>query len=203
MARPKRQDNEPETRDKILRAARIEFAAQGIAAPLDAIASRCGIRRPSLLHYFPSKQALIAAVTEDILLRTRSRLLEVIGASPPSDTQDDQTEDGYTEILQKAFTVLRELEREEQGVGGVLIHAMLLEDENGDVTRNMREFIDMIYATIMMAGGQRGRSEAELRASLAHLVMGEVTRNAFADRASLLWGEADGLEPLFKSYLLE
>jgi len=43
MARPRTQPNAPSTRSKILNAARIEFSTQGIAAPLDAIAKRCGI----------------------------------------------------------------------------------------------------------------------------------------------------------------
>ncbi len=193
MARPKRQHDAPETRDEILRAARIEFAAQGIGAPLDAIAGRCGIRRPSLLHHFPSKQALIAAVTDDILQKTRDRLLSTI---------DGQSSDTATS-MRKIFTVLRELEMEEQGVGGVLLHALLAEDDDGPVTKRLAEFIDIIYTTSAKAGGLNSKKPEEFRAVLAHLVMGEVAKVALGSRARTLWGSGDGLNPLFSLYFLE
>ncbi|MEX1668277.1 TetR/AcrR family transcriptional regulator [Zhongshania guokunii] len=192
MARPRKIDA-PETREKILQAARLEFAEQGIAAPLEAIAARCGIKRPSLLHHFPSKQVLIAAVTDDILRMTRERLLCTI-----SNRDAD-----YATTMQKIFGVLRELETEEKGVGGVLIHAMLAEDENGPVTTKMAEFIDIIYASSVMAGRQQNHNPEEFRAAIAHLVIGEATRVALGNRANVLWGTGDGLTPLFSSYFLK
>jgi AcrR family transcriptional regulator len=192
MARPKRQIDAPETREKILQAARIEFAAQGIAAPLEAIATRSGIKRPSLLHHFPSKQALIAAVTDDILRITRERLLCVI-----SDTDGD-----YTTVMQKIFSVLRDVEREENGVGGVLVHAMLAEENNGPVTTKLAEFIDIIYDSSALIGSQKTQEPEELRAAIAHLVMGELTRMALGNRAISLWGNGDGLTSLFSAYFL-
>jgi len=192
MARPRKQQNTPDTRENILRAARIEFAAQGITAPLDAIATRCGIRRPSLLHHFPSKSALIAAVTDDIVRMAREKLLTAIARG-----QGD-----YVDTMHNIVAVLRELEAEEQGVAGALLHAMLAEDETGAVNRKMGEFIDIIYSTIIIAGVSRSPAPEELRAALAHLVMGEFTRIALGARAKLLWGEGDGVNPLFHSYFL-
>lgn len=193
MARPRKQHNAPETRDEILKAARIEFSLQGMAAPLDAIAARCGIRRPSLLHHFPSKQALIAAVMEDILNKTRSRLLDSLS----------QTRGGQRDTLARILKVLRELEDEEKGVGAMLMHAMLAESESGPVTKNLAEFIDLIYTSAVMAGYQVDQDPDEVRAALAHLVMGEVARVALGDRATALWGRADGVNPLFESYFLK
>jgi AcrR family transcriptional regulator len=193
MARPKRQNNSPETRQRILEAARIEFGAQGIAAPLEAIAARCDIKRPSLLHHFPSKQELIAAVTDDILRMTRERLL---------DTISNQDAD-YATTMQRIFGVLRQLEQEEKGMAGVLIHAMLAEDEGGPVTTRMEEFIDIIYASSVMAGSRKTQNPEEFRAAIAHLVIGELTREALGSRAKTLWGSGDGLTPLFTSYFLD
>tara|TARA_R110001592_G_scaffold23259_4_gene91378 strand:- start:25476 stop:26081 length:606 start_codon:yes stop_codon:yes gene_type:complete len=193
MARPKRQNNSPETRQRILEAARIEFAAQGIAAPLEAIAARCDIKRPSLLHHFSSKQELIAAVTDDILRMTRERLL---------DTISDQNGD-YATTMQQIFGVLRQLEQEEKGVAGVLVHAMLAEEAGGPVTTRMEEFIDIIYASSAMAGSQKTQNPEEFRAAIAHLVIGELTREALGSRAKALWGSGDGLTPLFTSYFLD
>ncbi|WP_372878391.1 TetR/AcrR family transcriptional regulator [Spongiibacter marinus] len=192
MARPRTQPNAPSTRSKILNAARIEFSTQGIAAPLDAIAKRCGIRRPSLLHHFPSKQALIAAVTDDILGKARERLIQAVGAKGGD----------YVQTMQAIIRVLRDLEAEEQGVAGVLLHALMSSDTDNPVSGKMTEFIDIIFATVLMAGNPSGKPKVELRAAIAHLVMGELTRVALASSADAIWGEGDGVDQLFRSYFL-
>lgn len=191
MARPKKTANSVETRDQILNAARLEFGQQGIGAPLDAIAKRCGITRPSLLHHFKSKQALVGAVVGDILEKARRRLLTAIGSGKGD----------YVATINAVIKVLRDLEEEEKGVGGVLMHAMLNE-RNGEVTKGISEFIEVIHSTAVMAGAATRHPTSELRAAIAQLLMGEIARIAMGDDDKTLWGEEDGIEPLFKAYFL-
>jgi AcrR family transcriptional regulator len=62
MVRPKRLPNEHATRDRIVAAAMDAFATRGQQATLADIGAVVGITRPSLLHHFASKEAVMAAV---------------------------------------------------------------------------------------------------------------------------------------------
>ena len=78
------------TKELIIEVARRRFADHGFAATsLTEIADEVGIRRPSLLHHFPSKEALYQDV-----LRVGPRRL---GARSCSDAVADPTE-GWPQV---------------------------------------------------------------------------------------------------------
>ncbi|MGI8756666.1 MAG: TetR/AcrR family transcriptional regulator [Acidimicrobiales bacterium] len=63
------------TRERIMAAALAAFADQGVrATSLDAIASAVGVRKQTLLYWFPSKEALLFAVIDHAVADLGARL---------------------------------------------------------------------------------------------------------------------------------
>src|SRR5262249_60668711 len=82
--RPKRRNPEA-TRQKLLTAARREFADSGLAgARVDEIADRAGVNKQLVYHYFGDKDALYLAVLEWVYeeLRVQERELNLTGLPP-------------------------------------------------------------------------------------------------------------------------
>ncbi|MXV91195.1 MAG: TetR/AcrR family transcriptional regulator [Acidimicrobiia bacterium] len=72
-----------ETRDRILEAALMSFGGRGYdAVSLDSIARDSGIRKQTVLYYFGSKDALMAAVIDQTVADLTAALLESVEAAP-------------------------------------------------------------------------------------------------------------------------
>lgn len=83
MGRPRADDRAEPTRERILAAGAAVFAERGPEATLAEIARRAGIRRPSLLYHFDSKERLYEAVvhrTFALLGRELGRAMGLEGA---------------------------------------------------------------------------------------------------------------------------
>jgi AcrR family transcriptional regulator len=80
--RPLRADA-AKNRERILEAAEATFTAEGVSAPIDAVAQRAGVGVGTVYRHFPTKEALFEAIVTarlDDLCETTRQLAE--GASP-------------------------------------------------------------------------------------------------------------------------
>jgi AcrR family transcriptional regulator len=84
MGRPRADAHAVPTRERILVAAEVEFGALGYGpARLEDIAAQAGIRRPSLLYHFETKDVLYAAVVERLFKALRSELQGAMATTAP------------------------------------------------------------------------------------------------------------------------
>ncbi len=75
-------DDARSTRDRVLRAALASFASRGYGATsLDALAEGLGVRKQTILYYFPSKEALLGGV----IARTAAELEATLAPAAPDD----------------------------------------------------------------------------------------------------------------------
>jgi AcrR family transcriptional regulator len=76
--RPLRADA-AKNRERILEAAEATFTAEGVAAPIDAVAQRAGVGVGTVYRHFPTKEALFEAIVTarlDALCETTKQLAE-------------------------------------------------------------------------------------------------------------------------------
>jgi TetR/AcrR family transcriptional regulator len=101
-----------EMRDKILASATQLFAAKGAeGTSLQDIADAVGVKKPSLLYHFPSKEALHARVLEHLLSRWNETLPRLLRAAAREDRFDailDETLRFFAEDRDRARLLLRE-----------------------------------------------------------------------------------------------
>ncbi|MFK7991734.1 MAG: TetR/AcrR family transcriptional regulator [Sandaracinaceae bacterium] len=102
-----------DVRSNILDVATRRFAANGVdGTSLSAIAGDVGVRKPSLLYHFPSKDALHQAVLDGVLSRWNEvlpRLLEAASGDDRFDALLDETVAFFLDDPDRARLVLREI----------------------------------------------------------------------------------------------
>lgn len=129
MVRPRAADAATTT-DRLLAAAEVEFARRGFAAArLADVAAAAGIRRPSLLYHFPSKQALYEAVVSRVFERLGEALAAAMTAEGEFQDRFEGVVEAFTGFVRAnppfATLILREL-LDDQGQGRDLLRARLV-----------------------------------------------------------------------------
>lgn len=99
-------------RDKILAEATRLFARKGVeGTSLQEIADAVGVKKPSVLYHFPSKEALHGRVVEHLLSRWNDALPRLLRAAAREDRFDavlDETLTFFAEDRDRARLLLRE-----------------------------------------------------------------------------------------------
>ena len=96
MRRPLRRDAR-ESRDRLIAAARAEFATQGVEASLETIARDAGVSIGTLYRHFPTRMDLLMAAL-------RPRLQEFVDGADRALAMDDPW-DGFVAYLDNLFAV--------------------------------------------------------------------------------------------------
>jgi AcrR family transcriptional regulator len=117
-----------EVRAKILAEATRLFARRGVdGTSLQEISDAVGVRKPSLLYHFPSKEALHASVLEHLLSRWNESLPRLLRAAAREDRFDailDETISFFAGDADAARLLLREgLDRPDELRALIVTHA--------------------------------------------------------------------------------
>lgn len=183
MGRPPASAHAIATPERVLEAAELSFAAVGYeAARLADIADRAGIRRPSLLYHFGTKEALYAQTVERCFGRLREALTEAMGTRGDFVTRLERTVARYVAFLDAepslARIVLREL-LDGQGPG----RAILL--------RQVVPLLDVVERFVRQQGKDALAPGVPVRALVLQLGTNALMRAAAGDLREPLWGTVD------------
>jgi AcrR family transcriptional regulator len=156
-----------EMRAKILSEATRLFAERGVdGTSIQEISDAVGVKKPSLLYHFPSKEALHASVLEDLLSRWNERVPQLLKAAAREDRFDailDETLSFFAADPDRARLLLREaLDRPDEMRALLRIHASA--------------WLNVVAESIKKAqadGGMRAEVDAEAYVvQIIHLLVG-------------------------------
>ena len=193
MARPVAADAE-RTRARILDGAEERFALAGLrGTTLASIASAAGIRRPSLLYHFPSKEILYAAVVERAFGALGQALATAMTGAGDFESRLRGTVRAFVGFVSRrpgiAGLVLREVL--EQGPG----RTILLE--------RMAPLVGDVSRFALREGGDVLRPGLPIRAAVMQVASNILVRAAAGDLREPLWGAEDHTEDLAVALFLQ
>jgi AcrR family transcriptional regulator len=192
MGRPRKSSQTIPTPERILAAAEAEFAQSGYsAARLEDIAAAAGIRRPSLLHHFGSKEALYAATVERATAAMGAALTAAMAVPGTLEERLKSVVVGFDAFAQGRPTLARLIVREFiAGSGG---------PGRDVVAERVVPLIDIVAVWAQDQAEFQG--PGGLRAALVSIAADCLLRAAMGELAVQLWGADDDpwerVRPLF------
>jgi AcrR family transcriptional regulator len=182
------------TAERILAAAEFEFAAVGYAsARLADIGERAGIRRPSLLYHFASKELLYQAVVERAFDQLGAELVRSMALAGEFEARLDALVDAFASFLDArpslAPIIVRELiddpehDADAGRRGGGPGRAIMLE--------RVAPLLGTVEAFIRAAGSSALRPGLPIRAAVVQVAGDLLLRSAAGSLRTPLWGAGD------------
>lgn len=195
MGRPVATAHATATPERILHAARAEFAAAGFAqAKLADIAARASITRPSLLYHFETKEELYRAAVQQCFGNLAQALMHTISQPAPFADRLRATMDRYLEFIEGepevARIVLREL------LDGVGPGAEILLNQ-------VAPLVDLVERFVRVQGNGIVRAGIPVRAAILQIATDALVRAAAGELRVPLWGPGDHSRELGERLLLE
>lgn len=183
MGRPPRNKHQISTPERLLNAAELEFANAGFAkARLADIARLAGIRRPSLLYHYPSKDELYKATVQRCFNKLASLLLDAIKQSQNFKQGLRRLTLDFHSFLQEkphiARLVIREF-LEGQGPGRDILMSQVA------------PLLDSVEAFINNQGRDQIQNGLPLRPALMRVISDLLLQTASGDLKEPLWGPQD------------
>jgi AcrR family transcriptional regulator len=171
------------TPERLLDAAEQAFADAGLgAARLEDIAATAGIRRPSLLYHYPSKDSLYAAVVHRAFARLGAVLAAAMTRQVAFAERLADVCHGFTRFLADNPAVARLLVREVVDAEGPGRDILL-----GEVA----PLLDVVERFVRLEGRGLVRRDLPVRAAILQVASGTVLRTASGGLQDPLWGPVD------------
>jgi len=192
MGRPRLDPTQTPTRARLIEAAAKVFARDGFAgAALAEIAGQVGIRRPSLLYHFATKEELYAAVIHDVFGRLDAALQQAFALEGGFALRLEAVTRGYLRFL-----------KEEPTFGPLLLRELLDDEGPGQdlIRRELLPLLDTVEAFVNAAPGLR--PEAPVRESLLAIAASGLLRSISGGLRESLWGRGPSQLPALAASLL-
>lgn len=195
MGRPRADEQAIATPERVLEAAQEEFAAVGYrSAKLADIAARAGIRRPSLLYHFKSKEELYQRTVE----RAFSRLGEALAASM-------RVSGNFVDQLLAVVRSYAAYLESEPAVARIILREML--DTHGPgaeiVVRQISPLVDVVERFIAVRGAESLPAGLPVRPAIMSLASDVLLRSSAGPLRKPLWGEQAQYEILARRLFLQ
>jgi len=182
-ARPLRADAQ-RNRTRILEAAEVVFAAEGIEVPVDTIAEKAGVGVGTLYRHFPTKEKLCEAILLDRLSGLTVDARALAGAADPAAAFF-----GFLEHVVEEGAAKRDLLVAVMGAG------VEFELAAADVKDGLREAIDVLLRRAQAVGAVRPDVTAATVMSLVGATCQAAAHTDAAPAGDLLGIVCDGLRP--------
>ncbi len=180
MGRPRGSLDRAATRERILSAAEHAFAKGGFhPTSLQQLAEAAGMRAPSLLYHFGSKEVLFDEVMRRAYRRIEEPLVRVLAS-----------DESPRKLLADVLDAISAFEVEHRDLLGVLNAEVLGPGRHGmaAVRDTMLPLVERIEAAVRSARGSRMPAEAPLRQALLHVVVFHAVRVNLGEMGSELLG---------------